>query len=521
MNKTTRVVHPILFAIFPVVFLYSHNAGEVFLSQTVIPFVVCLAGGILLWSIIFAVLRNKLKSAILTSLMLVYFFSYGHMFSLIKGCYIGSWKIGIHTYILPFWALTFGLPLVLVFMTKRNLDVFTKILNVIAVCLVVISIGNIAIFHFKLIARTQTVQLPGQDDENEGVDVSKLKTMPNIYYIILDGHARDDILKEEFSHDSSPFISHLKDKGFFVSQNSRSNYMNTSLSIPSSLNFRYFDDLEGIVQLAWVDLKYVRNIIVNNRVFSFLKEIGYSTISFSSPANYCNINNADHYLSRESTANAFANELLNSTPLMALQKVSIGVHRKHYKMLNYTFDGLAEAAKMPSPHIVFAHILCPHAPYVFDENGGFTKQFGIFGLDKSHPDISERKRRYLAQLKYVEKRIARTVDAILANSMQKPIIILQADHGIRWLLKDDPDKSGITSRIDCFAILNALHLPGFDYSKLDNNITPVNTFRIIFNHYFGMDFDILENKSFILGRPPDYKFRDVTESLNERKTETD
>ena len=65
------------------------------------------------------------------------------------------------------------------------------------------------------------------------------------------------------------------------------------------------------------------------------------------------------------------------------------------------------------------------------------------------------------------------------------------------------------------AILNALHLPDFDYSKLDNNITPVNTFRFVLNHYFDTEFEILKNRNFRSDPQHFYKFRDVTESLNE------
>jgi len=44
MNKPARVIHPFLFSVFPVVFLYSHNIGEVFVSQTLLPLGVCLLG---------------------------------------------------------------------------------------------------------------------------------------------------------------------------------------------------------------------------------------------------------------------------------------------------------------------------------------------------------------------------------------------------------------------------------------------------------------------------------------------
>lgn len=511
MSKPAKIIHPFLFGIFPVIFLYSQNVGEVFVSQTMIPMGVCFAGGILLWCMIFAVLRNKIKSAILTSLMLIYFFSYGHFFSFVDDGFIGSFKFGIHTYMLPVWTLIFTAGVFLVFRTKKDLGNFTKILNVVAICLVAMSVSNTLIFNFRSASHRRGSQLSRQPDGNVAVDAGKLDNKPDIYYIILDEYARANILQEVFDHDSSPFISHLKDKGFFVSENSKSNYMQTLLSIPSSMNFRYLDDLAETYGRESKDKRPIRDLTAGNRVFGFLKDLGYSTISFSTGYDFSELNNADIYLSGVFTANGFLNELLNSTPLMSLEKFSMNVHYAHYKRLNYTFDKLAETAKMPSPHVVFAHILCPHTPYVFDENGNFTGQSGAFRLDESKLELEERKARYLAQLKYVDKRITRTIDGILANSKKKPIIVVQGDHGIRWRLNDKP--GGYSAADRHFAILNALYLPGFDYSELDNNITPVNTFRIIFNHYFGTDFEILENRNYSSGSPHYYKFRDVTDSL--------
>lgn len=506
MNKPTKVIHPFLFSVASVVFLYSYNIDEVLVSQIIAPLGGCLMGGIFLWGAIFTILRAKIKSGILASLILIYFFSYGHFFNLVDNAQIGSFQFGIHAYMLPIWTLIFALPVIWVFMTKRNLDIFTKILNVIAVCLVAMSIGNISIFHFRSAIQTRSIEVSQLPNDNAGVDAGKLENMPDIYYIILDEHARDDILEEDFSYDSSSFISHLKDKGFFVSENSRSNYVQTSLSISSSTNFRYLDDIAETYGHDSTDLRPLRNLAVNNRLFGFLKEIGYTTVSFSTEYYFSELNNADHNLRWGLTANSFANELLNSTLLISVGKFSKNVHYAHYKKLNYIFDKLPETAKMPSPHVVFAHILAPHTPYVFDENGGFAWRSGAFRLDSSDIEISKQKREYLAQVKYVDKRITQVVDGILANSKRKPVIIIQGDHGIRW------DKSVDTS----FAILNALYLPGFDYSKLDNNITPVNTFRFVFNHYFGAEFEILENKNFRSGPPHYYNFKDVTESLNER-----
>lgn len=102
-----------------------------------------------------------------------------------------------------------------------------------------------------------------------------------------------------------------------------------------------------------------------------------------------------------------------------------------------------------------------------------------------------------------------TIDGILGNSPQPPIIIVQADHGVRF--KVDSTQSHQDHMQASYAILNALHLPGFDLTQLDDYITPVNTFRFILDHYFDTDLEILQNKSYSSGPPHLYDFREVTQ----------
>ncbi|MEM3434373.1 MAG: hypothetical protein QXI12_04915 [Candidatus Methanomethyliaceae archaeon] len=59
---------------------------------------------------------------------------------------------------------------------------------------------------------------------------------------------------------------------------------------------------------------------------------------------------------------------------------------------------------------------------------------------------------------------------------------------------------------DVFPILNAYYLPGHCKVLLRDTISPVNTFRVIFNYYFGQDFDILEDDTYLghPGKPYDF-----------------
>jgi hypothetical protein len=64
---------------------------------------------------------------------------------------------------------------------------------------------------------------------------------PDIYYIILDGYARADVLSNLYGYDNSDFIKPLEQRGFNMASQSRSNYPRTLLSLASSLNMKYLE----------------------------------------------------------------------------------------------------------------------------------------------------------------------------------------------------------------------------------------------------------------------------------------
>ena len=66
-------------------------------------------------------------------------------------------------------------------------------------------------------------------------------TLPDIYYIIPDAYPSDSWHLEEMNHDNSTFTEALQALGFEVVPHAQSNYSATKLSLPSTLNMRYFD----------------------------------------------------------------------------------------------------------------------------------------------------------------------------------------------------------------------------------------------------------------------------------------
>jgi hypothetical protein len=149
-----------------------------------------------------------------------------------------------------------------------------------------------------------------------------------------------------------------------------------------------------------------------------------------------------------------------------------GRDEAHREQILFTLKELSQLPEMPGPKFVFAHIVSPHWPHVFGPNGEkvHERQDSISG--------------YRDQVIFINKQIDAVIQAILARSTVPPIIVVQGDHG-----------AVIESPIIRMAIFNAYHLPG-DSQQLYEKISPVNTFRLILNQYFGGKFDLLEDKAY-------------------------
>ena len=139
-----------------------------------------------------------------------------------------------------------------------------------------------------------------------------------------------------------------------------------------------------------------------------------------------------------------------------------------------SLDLLKNLPDMQGPKFVFAHINCPHNPFVFGPKG---ERVGA----RNFLNFADR-RVYLGQYIFVTHQIRDVIAALLENSESPPIIVLQSDHGPKTLGQDAATR-----------IFNALHLPDSGKEYLCDSFSPVNTYRLIFNQYFDTDYELLPN----------------------------
>jgi hypothetical protein len=339
---------------------------------------------------------------------------------------------------------------------------------------------------------------------------------PDIYYIIVDGYARGDVLEKLYGYDNSEFLSYLEGKGFFIAESSRSNYVQTTLSLTSSLNISYLDQFASTIGEESGDRVILSSLIENNSVFEDLRKVGYKIVTFYPGFIYTDINQADIRISPFVNINEFEGLLLyNSIFRLFLQgrkDIPVYGYKSHREIVSFILDGMGESAKISGPKIVFMHILAPHPPFLFDRDGQPITPDDLYSINDGnayHGTIDEYIVGYTDQLTYLNSRLERSIDSILSNSAQPPIIIIQGDHGPGSHL--DWKSFQKTCLFERTSILNAYYLPGVHQDVLYSSITPVNTFRMIFNLYFNQNIELFPDHSYYSSWDAPYHFIEVPE----------
>jgi hypothetical protein len=317
---------------------------------------------------------------------------------------------------------------------------------------------------------------------------------PDIYFIVLDGYARADVLAKYYDFDNGPFLDGLRQRGFQVSEASRSNFYWTFLSLGSSLNLDYIQALvEAGLDPASRDRTELYRILRDNRASQFLRERGYRYVHLQSTWGGTASNPfADEFLPCH--AGLFGNEYLRAVAdaswLRALEsKASLDIASCHLQ----NFDTLAAQARTPGPKFVFAHFVPPHHPYLFDRDGTVLRRATISDQFEFQKRLWEDRAAYAGQLAYVNRRIGEAVGRLIDDSAETPVIILVSDHGPN--LRDGMYAS--EQRHIRLSNLTAMLLPGAPAGFLPPDATPVNHMRRVLNLYFDAGLPLLPDRYFV------------------------
>jgi hypothetical protein len=506
--------YPVLLSVYPVLFLWVTNFVQVSAFVIQRSLIISITITLIVSLVCLALARDIQKAALLTGLALVLFFFYGQFFSLIDNRIILGFNIGRHRFILSLCGILFAISTILIIRTKSDLRNLTATFNLVGIFLLGFTLAQLGL----LIANDPSTVSYEPSNMLSAMPQASLKAVetntPDVYYFLLDGYDRQDLMEQDIHLDNQTFLSDLQNLGFYIPDCTQSNYTTTVTSMAATLNMTYIDQL-GVPNSDIAHMKLnnytalLRPSLLNNQVMRQFRELGYKIITLKTAFSFINFPNSDIVYDYESSSSPlnkleaynFEYTFLKTTMMRVLIEATEydpekfqnfptslmewinPIFKRDNKVVNrvfqqnlYELSVLDSIANVPGNKFVYAHLLVTHPPFTFTPNGELRMDI---------KDI-ESKKGYADQIIYVNKRMITIIKNILANSKTPPIIIIQGDHGhaINKLKSEET-----------FRILNVYYLPQSGKDKLYPTITPVNTFRLIFSNFFNKDYPLLPDQS--------------------------
>jgi len=493
-------LHPFLFAVYPILLVYGLNQEQLTPDLALVPLALSLLLGLFLLAGSHVLFREAHKDAFFTSLFLILFYAFNQVLILFNSIspvvvFRGRYKVMLFVAVLAVTAL-------LVLRSRWSFKPLTTLLNVAALLLVA--------FNLLGIVASAVVEPPARPDM---ADVSPERSPgsdlegPDIYYIILDGYASARTLKEELGYDNSEFLDFLRDQGFFVVPDSYANYPKTGLSLPSSMNMTYLEPSKEFVTRL--------HRTSESRIAQLLTRRGYRFVAPSEEWESAR-------LSIRGDGSSSLGDLLRTEFALTLTRMTMldpiltrlgwyGVRVR--RAVLHALEKLREGPDpdLGGPKFAYIYALCPHPPYVFGPDGEAAEEidFGTaFDVRLSSWDNTAG---YVNQVRFINKQLMQIIPELLSKyGDDPPVIIIQGDHGPTLSRGDRSDTDYHRVRL---GILNAYRLPRGGNERLYDGITPVNSFRVVLNHYFGEELPLLDDRSYYSAFETPYDLTDVTDQI--------
>ena len=480
-------IHPLLAAAYPIVFLFAVNvADQISVEPLWMPLALAVTAAAVLFAALSAVTREPHRAALLTTLLVSLFLWFGHARNLVASVMPAAWLLVV-------WVSAGHALADLVWRMRSVPASMTIALNSVTALLVLVNGAQIA--AYGLIEPAIAAPQPSSRSST-----APAAATPDVWYLVFDRYGSASVLSEYYDFDNSSFLDALRERGFYVAEDANANYIKTPLSLVSSLEMEYLDAAELAAEAVSGDDDgpIHRRLRGPLEVPATLREHGYRYYHLANWLEPSSTNALADVSLRYEAASEFSLAVLRMTLASAFGEAEEPSAYERNVLREHTlfeFDALDAIADDPGPKYVFAHFLVPHPPYVFREDGSFVEQ---------EPSGAAAERLgYVEQLTYTNRRILELVDRLLAvPESQRPVIVLQADEGpfparydadewrFDWSAATDDELR------EKFGILNAYYLPGVEPEDagLYPSITPVNTFRVIFNTYFGASRPLLDDR---------------------------
>ena len=465
------IIFPFLLAFLPSWQLILKNYDELIFQDILISLTI-VAVSVIVWIVITKIIKNGNKAALITGIGVGFFFYFGYLQDALDGILIFNIPINKTSVLVIISTIIFIISTIYFVKSRKSFALSIKIANVFAITLILFTLVQFVI--------------PGA-----------LAEKPNVYHIILDEYTDNEILMKVFNYDNEKFLEFLNKNGFYMPDKSFSTFGSTPDELNLILNMDY------PINRGWVSDSY--QSLKNNKVMSVFSDQNYSIIETNSMMRWKNFSDVDTKLCYD--INFINSEFLEQVLRKSIIKYFLEQHYNDTRrdIIRCTFNELSEIASQSSgPKYVFSHVYVPHPPFLFGPNGE--------NVIPDHREISglqswENTQGYINQLIYATNQVSIVIKNILKND-PNAIIIVQGDTGT----STGTDRTTTTMKdiYQTHSILYAVRIP--DVNDFES-MMPVNTYRIIFNNYFNMNYEYLEQHSYTSDQ--NNAWIDITEKLHE------
>ena len=490
INKELKLL-PIHLFLLPVFFVLNKYVQYQGLPETKIAIVVGLqiAVGILaFWGLLYIFLRNSIKSAVITSFCALLFLFFGDIRIFLQ-------EVPVLNLISQYKFFLLLLAVIIFFFIRilKN-DMLLRRTNLFLTFLLIIYTGieTIRMFELKNHLRADPPVLTGD------VHDSIKKNLPDFYYLVPDCYPSSLYQKEVLETDNQSFDDSLRAFGFKVVTQSRSNYNRTAFSMLSTFNMSYTTIPDTSLAPGAEEYMLALKQISKAKLFQYLDKGGYNFFNLSifdladtkalRKQNFLSTTAKEMFLSH-TFWNYFSRDIYYRWFVKKENKYKLNRKTQEYwKQYNHQLiDTLltTDFSLGKQPVFVYAHLNLPHFPYFYGEDGTPNPPDSIYNAD-----MIINKKRFAGYIKYTNKQLLRIINSIKAKTKNKAVIIIQSDHGIADFNR--------LRKADAFRNYSAYYFPDGDYSMIYDNISNVNSFRIILNKYMRQSLPLLPDKTFYI-----------------------
>lgn len=334
---------------------------------------------------------------------------------------------------------------------------------------------------------------------------------PDIFLIILDSYGGSSSLLANYGLDVSGFTAALERLGFVVPKAPRANYNATHLSLAAMLDWRYLDELMDDMGGESEDQLPTYELLHENETLRFLRSRGYRYVFFRS--RYPPLNgtpSADllipDVLPSELELTWLRGTLLDpilrsgfsfSCRLITCRTRNLSLQPDLAVLHERRFEALAHVPESDRPTFVFAHVMLPHAPFVFGAQCEHVEpSWPELSDDPESPEI---RRSYALQVQCTNRKVLTLVEQLVSARKRPTVILLQGDHGYGRLPQGRPvpfEQATPDQIAERFSIFAAYLLPGAPRDIVYDSISPVNVLPTVFGHYFGLSHTRLPDRSY-------------------------